>query len=33
MRLWWDLAVRKEHLRAPAPAVPAGAPKTRAQGE
>jgi len=33
MRLWWELAVRKEHLRAPAPAVPAGAPKTRAQGE
>jgi glycosyltransferase involved in cell wall biosynthesis len=32
-KLWWELVVRKEHLRspAPAPAVPAGAPKTRAQ--
>jgi glycosyltransferase involved in cell wall biosynthesis len=31
MRLWWELAVKKEHLRAAAAAVPAGAPKTRAQ--
>jgi glycosyltransferase involved in cell wall biosynthesis len=31
MRLWWELVVRKEHLRPPAAAVPAGAPKTRAQ--
>ena len=30
-RLWWELVVRKEHLRSPAPVVPAGAPKTRAQ--
>ena len=30
-RLWWELVVRKEHLRPPAAAVPAGAPKTRAQ--
>jgi glycosyltransferase involved in cell wall biosynthesis len=33
MRLWWELVVRKEHLRLPAPTVPAGAPKTRAHGE
>jgi glycosyltransferase involved in cell wall biosynthesis len=33
MRLWWDLAVRKEHLRATAPTVSTGAPKTRAHGE
>jgi len=32
-RLWWELVVRKEHLRSPAPVVPAGAPKTRAHGE
>jgi glycosyltransferase involved in cell wall biosynthesis len=31
MRLWWELVVRKEHLRPPASAVPAGAAKTRAQ--
>ena len=31
MRLWWELVVRKEHLRSPAPTVPTGAPKTRAQ--
>ena len=30
-RLWWQLVVRKEHLRPPAAAVPAGAAKTRAQ--
>jgi glycosyltransferase involved in cell wall biosynthesis len=30
-RLWWELVVRKEHLRPPATTVPAGAPKTRAQ--
>ena len=30
-RLWWELVVRKEHLRPPAATVPAGAPKTRAQ--
>jgi glycosyltransferase involved in cell wall biosynthesis len=33
MRLWWELVVRKEHLRASVPAVPAGAPKTRTHGE
>ena len=33
VKLWWELVVRKEHLRAPAPPVPAGAPKTRAHGE
>jgi glycosyltransferase involved in cell wall biosynthesis len=32
-RLWWELVVRKEHLRSPAPVLPAGAPKTRAHGE
>ena len=32
-RLWWELVVRKEHLRTPASPVPAGAPKTRAHGE
>jgi hypothetical protein len=31
MRLWWELVVRKEHLRPPASTVPAGAAKTRAQ--
>jgi glycosyltransferase involved in cell wall biosynthesis len=30
-RLWWELVVRKEHLRPPAATVPAGAAKTRAQ--
>jgi glycosyltransferase involved in cell wall biosynthesis len=30
-RLWWELVVRKEHLRSPPPPVPAGAAKTRAQ--
>jgi len=33
VKLWWELVVRKEHLRSPAPPVPAGAPKTRAHGE
>jgi glycosyltransferase involved in cell wall biosynthesis len=32
-RLWWELVVRKEHLRPPTPVVPAGAPKTRTHGE
>ena len=32
-RLWWELVVRREHLRSPAPVVPTGAPKTRAHGE
>ena len=32
-KLWWELVVRKEHLRPPAEAVPAGAAKTRAHGE
>jgi len=32
-RLWWELVVRKEHLRVPLAAVPAGPPKPRAQGE
>jgi glycosyltransferase involved in cell wall biosynthesis len=31
VRLWWELVVRKEHLRPPAATVPAGAAKTRAQ--
>ena len=31
VKLWWELVVRKEHLRPPAQAVPAGAPKTRTQ--
>jgi glycosyltransferase involved in cell wall biosynthesis len=31
MRLWWELVVRKEHLRPGSAAVPAGAPKTPAQ--
>jgi len=33
MKLWWELVVRKEHLRPPAATVPAGAAKTRAHGE
>jgi len=33
VKLWWELVVRKAHLRSPAPPVPAGAPKTRAHGE
>jgi len=33
VKLWWELVVRKEHLRAPAPPVPAGAPKTQAHGK
>jgi glycosyltransferase involved in cell wall biosynthesis len=32
MRLWWELVVRKDHLRPRGAALPAGAPKTRAQG-
>ena len=31
VRLWWELVVRKDHLRGRGEAVPAGAPKTRAQ--
>jgi glycosyltransferase involved in cell wall biosynthesis len=31
MRLWWELVVRKEHLRPQEAAVPGGAPKPRAQ--
>jgi glycosyltransferase involved in cell wall biosynthesis len=31
MKLWWELVVRKEHLRPQKAAVPGGAPKTRAQ--
>jgi glycosyltransferase involved in cell wall biosynthesis len=31
-RLWWELVVRKEHLRREAAVVPAGTPKPRAQG-
>jgi glycosyltransferase involved in cell wall biosynthesis len=30
-KLWWELVVRKEHLRPAAAAVPAGTPKPRAQ--
>ena len=33
VKLWWELVVRKEHLRAPVSPVAAGAPKTRAHGE
>jgi glycosyltransferase involved in cell wall biosynthesis len=29
VKLWWELVVRKEHLRSPAPPVPAGAAKTQ----
>jgi glycosyltransferase involved in cell wall biosynthesis len=32
-RLWWELVVRKEHLRERAAVAPAAAPSTRAQGE
>jgi glycosyltransferase involved in cell wall biosynthesis len=31
IRLWWELVVRKEHLRPQSAAVPGGAPKPRAQ--
>jgi glycosyltransferase involved in cell wall biosynthesis len=31
VKLWWELVVRKEHLRPQASAVHAGTPKTRAQ--
>jgi len=31
IRLWWELVVRKEHLRADVAALPAAAPKSPAQ--
>jgi hypothetical protein len=31
VRLWWELVVRKEHLRPQAAAVPGAAPKTRVE--